>query len=100
MSRKNFGAKPLTYPQPVFILQHMMRMVMQILIIAERLIHYLKAVDSDLVIQLITFLTYKNMFAGHTIDVMVGTSWMREYYRTMGIGSGSTDLGGPNTYYF
>ena len=22
------------------------------------------------------------MFAGHTIDVMVGTSWMREYYRT------------------
>ena len=30
-------------------------MVMQILIIAERLIHYLKAVDSDLVIQLITF---------------------------------------------
>ena len=32
-----------------------MRMVMQILIIAERLIHYLKVVDSDLVIQLITF---------------------------------------------
>ncbi len=45
-------------------------------------------------------LTYKNMFAGHTIDVMVGTSWMREYYRTMGIGSGSTDLGGPNITIF
>ena len=27
---------------------------------------------------------------------MIGTSWMREYYRTMGIGSGSTDLGGPS----
>lgn len=45
-------------------------------------------------------LTYKNMFAGHTIDAMVGTSWMREYYRTMGIGSGSTDLGGPNITIF
>ena len=40
------------------------------------------------------------MFAGHTIDAMVGTSWMREYYRTMGIGSGSTDLGGPNITIF
>lgn len=41
-------------------------------------------------------LTYKNTFAGHTFDAMIGTSWMREYYRTMGIGSGSTDLGGPS----
>lgn len=41
-------------------------------------------------------LTYKNTFVGHTIDAMIGTSWMREYYRSMGIGSGSTDLGGPS----
>ena len=41
-------------------------------------------------------LTYKNTFEGHTFDAMIGTSWMREYYRTMGIGSGSTDLGGPS----
>lgn len=41
-------------------------------------------------------LTYNNTFGGHNIDAMVGTSWMREYYRMNGIGSGSTDLGGPN----
>ena len=29
--------------------------------------------------------SYTHLFAGHTIDAMVGTSWMREYYRTMGI---------------
>lgn len=38
-------------------------------------------------------LTYKNAFAGHTFDLLGGTSWMREYDRSMGIGSGSTDLG-------
>lgn len=45
-------------------------------------------------------LTYKNTFAGHTVDVLGGTSWMREYYRTMGIGSGSTDLGGRHITIF
>lgn len=45
-------------------------------------------------------LTYKSTFAGHTIDLMGGTSWMREYYRTMGIGSGSTDLGGRHITIF
>lgn len=45
-------------------------------------------------------LTYKNVYSNHSIDAMVGTSWMREYYRTMGIGSGSTDLGGPNITIF
>ena len=45
-------------------------------------------------------LTYKNTFAGHTFDVMGGTSWMREYERTMGIGSGSTDLGGRHITIF
>lgn len=45
-------------------------------------------------------LTYTKTIAGHHFDAMVGTSWMREYYRSMGIGSGSTDLGGPNITVF
>lgn len=45
-------------------------------------------------------LTYTNTFAGNTFDIMGGTSWMREYYRTMGIGSGSTDLGGRHITIF
>lgn len=45
-------------------------------------------------------LTYKNTVAGHTFDVLGGTSWMREYDRTMGIGSGSTDLGGRHITIF
>ena len=45
-------------------------------------------------------LNYNNTFGGHNIDAMVGTSWMREYFRTNGIGSGSTDLGGPNITIF
>ena len=45
----------IIYLGPLLLTPIGMRMVMQILIIAERLIHYLKAVDSDLVIQLITF---------------------------------------------
>ena len=45
-------------------------------------------------------LTYNKTLFGHHFDAMIGTSWMREYYRTMGIGSGSTDLGGPNITIF
>lgn len=45
-------------------------------------------------------LTYKNTFEGHTFDAMGGTSWMREYYRNMSIGSGSTDLGGRHITVF
>lgn len=45
-------------------------------------------------------LTYKTTRSGHTFDVMGGTSWMREYYRTMSIGSGSTDLGGRHITVF
>nr|WP_129734730.1 TonB-dependent receptor [Parabacteroides goldsteinii] len=40
-------------------------------------------------------LTYNNTFKGHTIDVLLGTSWMREYYRTMSINSNTNDLGAP-----
>lgn len=41
-------------------------------------------------------LTYKNTFKKHTLDVMVGTSWMRDFYRDMGISSADNDLGGPS----
>lgn len=41
-------------------------------------------------------LTYNNTFNKHTVDVMVGTSWMRDFYRDMGIGSADNDLGGPS----
>lgn len=40
-------------------------------------------------------LTYNNTFKGHTFDVLLGTSWMREYYRTMSINSNTNDLGAP-----
>lgn len=40
-------------------------------------------------------ITYNNTFNGHTIDALVGTSWMREYYRTMSIDSNTNDLGAP-----
>lgn len=40
-------------------------------------------------------LTYNNTFAGHTINAMVGTSWMREFNRTMSISSDNNDLGAP-----
>lgn len=45
-------------------------------------------------------LTYKTTRSGHTLDVMGGTSWMREYYLSMSIGSGSTDLGGRHITVF
>ncbi len=41
-------------------------------------------------------LTYNGTFGGHTFDVLLGTSWMREYYRTMSISSGVSDLGAPS----
>ena len=37
-------------------------------------------------------LTYNKTFGGHSIDALVGTSWMREYYRSMGIDRKSTRL--------
>lgn len=40
-------------------------------------------------------LTYNGTFGGHTFDVLLGTSWMREFYRTMSIDSGVSDLGAP-----
>lgn len=40
-------------------------------------------------------LTYNGTFKGHTFDVLLGTSWMREYFRDMSINSGNNDLGGP-----
>lgn len=40
-------------------------------------------------------LTYNNTFKGHTFDILLGTSWMREYYRTMSINSNTNDLGAP-----
>ena len=40
-------------------------------------------------------LTYNGTFSGHTFDVLLGTSWMREYYRIMSIDSGVNDLGAP-----
>lgn len=41
-------------------------------------------------------LTYKGSIAGHNFDVLLGTSWMREFYRTMSISSGVNDLGSPS----
>lgn len=41
-------------------------------------------------------LTYKGSFSGHNFDVLLGTSWMREFYRTMSISSGVNDLGSPS----
>jgi TonB-linked SusC/RagA family outer membrane protein len=41
-------------------------------------------------------ITYNGTFGGHTFDVLLGTSWMREYYRTMSIDSGVNDLGAPS----
>lgn len=41
-------------------------------------------------------LTYNETFNKHTFDVLLGTSWMREYYRTMSISSGVHDLGAPS----
>lgn len=38
-------------------------------------------------------LFFNNTFGGHTFDVLLGTSWMREFYRSMGINSGVNDLG-------
>ncbi|MDF9830862.1 TonB-dependent receptor [Parabacteroides sp. PF5-6] len=44
---------------------------------------------------------YSNEFDGHTIDAMVGTSWMREYYRLTSTSSPSdVDLGGPSITVF
>ena len=41
-------------------------------------------------------LTYNGSFKGHTFDVLLGTSWMREFYRSMSINSGTADLGAPS----
>ena len=38
-------------------------------------------------------LTYNKTFGGHSIDALLGTSWMREFYRSMGI-STIEDIGG------
>ena len=38
-------------------------------------------------------LTYSNSFGNHNVDVLLGTSWMREYYRSMSIRT-VEDLGG------
>ncbi len=38
-------------------------------------------------------LTYNKTFKGHTFDALLGTSWMREYYRSMTIGT-IEDIGG------
>lgn len=40
-------------------------------------------------------LTYNKTFSGHSIDALVGTSWMREYYRSMSM-STIDDLGGTD----
>lgn len=40
-------------------------------------------------------ITYNNTFGDHTIDVLLGTSWMREFDRTMSINSDNNDLGAP-----
>lgn len=41
-------------------------------------------------------LTFKNTFNGHTIDALLGQSWMREFYRINSIDSGVADLGSPS----
>lgn len=38
-------------------------------------------------------LSYNNSFGKHNVDALLGTSWMREYYRDMEINSGINDLG-------
>ena len=38
-------------------------------------------------------LTYNATFGGHSFDALLGTSWMREFDRTMSISSGVNDLG-------
>jgi len=38
-------------------------------------------------------LFFNNSFGDHNFDVLLGTSWMREFYRSMGINSGVNDLG-------
>ena len=45
-------------------------------------------------------LTWRRTFGDHDFDVLLGTSWMREFYRFMSISSGNNDLGGStiNTY--
>ncbi len=40
-------------------------------------------------------LSYNKTFEGHSIDALVGTSWMREYYHSMGV-STINDIGGTN----
>lgn len=40
-------------------------------------------------------LTYNKEFNGHNFDVLLGTSWMREYYRSMSL-STIDDLGGTD----
>lgn len=40
-------------------------------------------------------LTFNRDFGEHSFDVLLGTSWMREYYRYMSMNSGSNDLGAP-----
>ncbi len=40
-------------------------------------------------------ITFNRTFSGHSIDALVGTSWMREYYRSMSI-STISDLGGTD----
>lgn len=39
-------------------------------------------------------LTYKKTFGAHTVDALLGTSWLREFDRNTGIAS-IADLGGP-----
>lgn len=45
-------------------------------------------------------LSYSNTFNRHTVNAMIGTSWMREYYRLTSINSGNTDLGAPTITVF
>ncbi len=45
-------------------------------------------------------LNYSNTFNRHTVNAMIGTSWMREYYRLTSYDSGSTDLGYPTITVF
>lgn len=45
-------------------------------------------------------LNYSNTFNRHTVNAMIGTSWMREYYRLTSINSGNTDLGAPSITVF
>ena len=40
-------------------------------------------------------LTYNKSFGGHSFDALLGTSWMREYYRSMSL-STIDDLGGTD----